>query len=375
MKGMKLAILGTRGVPNYHGGFEQFAEYFSLYMFKNGHDVTVFNSHTHPFQSKEWKGVKIIHRNDPENKIGSVGQFIYDFNCINFCRNTHFDIILQLGYTSSSIWSKLLPSKSLIITNMDGLEWKRSKYNKLVRKFLKFAEALAIKNSDYLISDSIGIQDYIKETYRKDSKFIAYGADVISNTDKASLEQYNIEPFKYNMLIARLEPENNIETILDGITFAKSKETFLVIGKHDTNKFGSYLKNKYKKHSNIQFIGGIYNLDALNNLRFFSKFYFHGHSVGGTNPSLLEAMASGALITANDNIFNKSILKANALYFRNPQDVCNIINDGEYFFKKYKEPFKNNNIQEIKLNFNWELINSQYENYLSSKLKEKNDQA
>lgn len=372
---MKLAILGTRGVPNYHGGFEQFAEYFSLYMFKNGHDVTVFNSHTHPFQSKEWKGVKIIHRNDPENKIGSVGQFIYDFNCINFCRNTHFDIILQLGYTSSSIWSKLLPSKSLIITNMDGLEWKRSKYNKLVRKFLKFAEALAIKNSDYLISDSIGIQDYIKETYRKDSKFIAYGADVISNTDKASLEQYNIEPFKYNMLIARLEPENNIETILDGITFAKSKETFLVIGKHDTNKFGSYLKNKYKKHSNIQFIGGIYNLDALNNLRFFSKFYFHGHSVGGTNPSLLEAMASGALITANDNIFNKSILKANALYFRNPQDVCNIINDGEYFFKKYKEPFKNNNIQEIKLNFNWELINSQYENYLSSKLKEKNDQA
>lgn len=372
---MKLAILGTRGVPNYHGGFEQFAEYFSFHMVKEGHDVTVFNSHTHPFQSKEWKGVKIIHRNDPEDKIGTAGQFIYDLNCIKFCRKEHFDVILQLGYTSSSIWSKLLPSKSLIITNMDGLEWKRSKYNILVRKFLKFAEALAIKNSDYLISDSIGIQDYIKETYRKDSKFIAYGADVISNTDKASLEQYNIDPFKYNMLIARLEPENNIETILDGVSLAKSKETFLVVGKHDSNKFGSYLKNKYKNHSNIQFIGGIYNLNVLNNLRFFSKFYFHGHSVGGTNPSLLEAMASGALIIANDNIFNKSILETNALYFKFNQDVCDVIDNGQYFFEKYKEPFKNNNIQKIKLNFNWELINSQYENYLLSKLKEKDDQA
>ncbi|QFZ54429.1 glycosyltransferase family 1 protein [Oceanihabitans sp. IOP_32] len=368
---MKLAILGTRGIPNNHGGFEQFAEYFSLYMANKGHDISVFNSHTHPYQLKEWNGVKIIHKNDPEDKIGTAGQFIYDLNCIRHCRKEHFDIILQLGYTSSSIWSKLLPKNSIIITNMDGLEWKRSKYKKPVRKFLKIAESLAVKNSDYLVSDSIGIQNYIKKVYNKESKYIAYGADVFNMPDKSVVEQYNVEPYKYNMLIARLEPENNIETILDGVSLAKQKEIILVIGKHDTSKFGSHLKNKYQNQENIKFVGGVYNMNHLNNLRYYSKFYFHGHSVGGTNPSLLEAMASGALIVANDNIFNKSILKLNALYFKEPKNISNIIDDNS-FFEKNKEAFKNNNIKEIKLNFNWNLINSQYENYLFSKLKGNN---
>ncbi|MFV0565533.1 MAG: DUF1972 domain-containing protein [Flavobacteriaceae bacterium] len=366
---MKLAILGTRGIPNNHGGFEQFAEYFSLYMVNKGHDVSVFNTHTHPFQLKEWNGVKIIHKNDPEHKIGTAGQFIYDLNCIKHCRKEHFDIILQLGYTSSSIWSKLLPKKSLIITNMDGLEWKRSKYTKPIRKFLKIAEKLAIKSSDFLISDSIGIQNYITQTYGKDSEYIAYGADVFNCPDELFIKQYNVEPYRYNMLIARLEPENNIESILDGVSLAKTNETFLVIGKHNVSKYGSYLKKKYKAHEHIKFIGGIYNLNHLNNLRYYSRFYFHGHSVGGTNPSLLEAMASGALVVANDNIFNKSILQNNALYFKNSTDICDIINNGTYYFEKSKENFKNNNIEEIKQKFNWDLINFQYESFLMSKIK------
>src|SRR5690554_4197264 len=98
MEKMKIIILGTRGVPNNHGGFEQFAEYFSIYTVRQGHDVSVFNSHTHPYQLKEWHGVKIIHQNDPEDKIGTSGQFLYDFNCIMHCRKEHFDVILQLGY-------------------------------------------------------------------------------------------------------------------------------------------------------------------------------------------------------------------------------------------------------------------------------------
>ncbi|MHA7942479.1 DUF1972 domain-containing protein [Formosa sp. 3Alg 14/1] len=364
---MKLAILGTRGVPNNHGGFEQFAEYFSLYMANKGYDVSVFNSHTHPYQEKEWNGVKIIHKNDPEDKIGTAGQFFYDLNCINHCKSEHFDVILQLGYTSSSIWSKLLPKNSLIVTNMDGLEWKRSKYKKPVRRFLKFAESLAIKSSDFLVSDSIGIQDYIKKTYNKESKYIAYGADAFTTPNEVVLNTYYVKPYNYNMLIARLEPENNIESVLDGAVLANTKEIFLVVGKHDVNKFGAYLKNKYKEHPYIKFVGGIYNLDHLNNLRYFSKLYFHGHSVGGTNPSLLEAMASGALIVANDNVFNKSILKDNALYFKDEKDVCRIMDDA-VLFEKYKKEFKNNNVKEIMLNFNWDLINSQYEEYLLSKL-------
>ena len=178
---MKVAILGTRGIPNYHGGFEQFAEYFSVFLARNGYEVYVYNSHNHPFKENKFKGVNIIHCNDPEDKIGTVGQFLYDLNCILDSRKRNFDIILQLGYTSNSIWHWLLPKKSLIVTNMDGLEWKRSKYSKPVQKFLKYAEKLAVKSSDYLISDSIGIQDYLKEKYKVNSEYIAYGAEVFQN--------------------------------------------------------------------------------------------------------------------------------------------------------------------------------------------------
>jgi len=366
MRKLKIIILGTRGVPNNHGGFEQFAEYFSLYMVNKGHDVSVFNTHSHPYQLKEWNGVKIIHKKDPENSIGTVGQFIYDLNCILHCRKEHFDVILQLGYTSSSVWSKLMPKTSLIITNMDGLEWKRSKYKKPVRIFLKFAESLAIHNSDFLISDSLGIQKYIKDTYSKESTYIAYGADVFSNPCKTVLDKYDVTAGKYNMLIARLEPENNIEVILDGVSSAKTKNIFLVIGKFDTNKFGRYLKEKYKNHKHIKFLGGVYNLDHLNNLRFYSKLYFHGHSVGGTNPSLLEAMASGAFIVANDNIFNKSILKYNALYFKCKEEVTSIIDDASVY-DIHKETFNILNLKQIKTSFSWDLINRQYETFLLSK--------
>ena len=359
---MKIGILGTRGIPNYHGGFEQFAEYFSIYLASQGQEVFVYNSSCHPYKESTFKGVHIIHCYDPENKIGTIGQFIYDFNCILDSRKRSFDIILQLGYTSSSIWRKLLPSKPKIVTNMDGLEWKRSKYSVLVQKFLLYAENLAIKSSDFLISDSVGIKEYLKSKYKKDSKYIAYGAKVFYNPKVEIIRKYDLEPFKYNMLVARLEPENNIETILDGIKISNNKSPFLVVGKHDTNKFGKYLKKKFSKCNNIKFVGAIYDLDILNNLRYFSNLYFHGHSVGGTNPSLLEAMSSNALIVANDNIFNRSILEENALYFNTSNDITTYINScnkSDYTF------ILKNNIKNIEKKFNWNFINNEYLNFIT----------
>ena len=354
---LKIGILGTRGVPNYHGGFEQFAEFFSVYLSQEKHEVYVYNSSSHPYQDKTYKGVNIIHCYDPEDKIGTSGQFIYDLNCILDSRKRKFDVLLQLGYTSSTIWFRLLPSKPLIITNMDGLEWKRSKYSKKVQKFLKYAERLAVKSSDYLISDSIGIQNYLKKTYSVDSEYIAYGAELFDSPDIDLINEYHVEAYNYNMLIARLEPENNIETILDGVALSNNKTTFLVVGKHDVNAFGAYLKKKFKDNTNIKFIGGIYNLEHLNNLRYFSNLYFHGHSVGGTNPSLLEAMSSKALIVANNNEFNQTILKDNAFYFDSAQDVKVHIEGTS----KTNHTIKIQNcFDQINAYFSWDIINKKY---------------
>lgn len=353
---MKIAILGTRGIPNHYGGFEQFAEFFSVYLAGRGHEVYVYNSHNHPHQEKTFRGVNIIHCNDPEHKLGTFGQFIYDFNCIIDSRKRNFDIILQLGYTSNSVWFFLLPKKPVIITNMDGLEWKRSKYSRPVQQFLRFAERLAAMSSDWLIADSIGIQKFLKKQYDKESTYIAYGAHPFTNPDPEVLAAYSLEPYSYNMIMARFEPENNFEMVLDGVAMSNSTTPILVVGNHNT-KYGAYLKNKFKEHSHIRFTGGIYNLPNLNNLRYYSNLYFHGHSVGGTNPSLLEAMASHALVIAHNNDFNRGVLNDNAYYFSSPAEVREILGKVR----------KNDNLHMVEANynaivndFNWEKINGEY---------------
>ncbi|RZL44066.1 MAG: glycosyltransferase family 1 protein [Pedobacter sp.] len=363
---MKIAIIGTRGIPNHYGGFEQFAEYLSLGLVERGHEITVYNSDKHPYQEKSWNGVEIIHCYDPEDKLGTVGQFIYDFNCILDTRKKNFDIILQLGYTSSSVWGWMLPrKKSIVTTNMDGLEWMRSKFSPKVREFLKYAERLGTKYSDYLISDSIGIQAHLQKTYQKNSLFIPYGAHLFLNPNEEFLADYGVSPYYYNMLVARLEPENSIEVILDGVLSSNDQKPFLVIGKHQTT-FGDYLKSKFSDDNRIKFIGGVYNIEVLNNLRYFSNLYFHGHTVGGTNPSLLEAMASQSLIVANRNIFNESILGSDAYYFENFKDISIILdrNNKEGGLDKIK-----NNEEKIRNCYSWPIIINQYEAHFLDILK------
>ncbi|WP_224488216.1 DUF1972 domain-containing protein [Robertkochia flava] len=359
---MKLGIIGTRGIPNNHGGFEQFAEYFSIHMAERGHEVYVYNSHNHPYQDDMFHGVKIIHCYDPEYKIGTAGQFIYDLNCIWDARKRNFDVILQLGYTSSSIWHWLMPKSAKIVTNMDGLEWKRSKYSAKVRRFLKYAEGLAAENSDFLISDSIGIKDHLKKVYGLNSEYIAYGADVFVNPSKMVLDKYGLSPFEYNMLIARLEPENNIETIIKGYIKSQTKRPLLIFG--GLNSYGKLLSEKYGHDERVRFVGPNYNQEELNNLRYYSRFYFHGHSVGGTNPSLLEAMSSNTFIIANDNIFNKAILEEEALYFRNSEDVKGYLDTDQ--FEVLNENFTLKNRYKIKQLYSWDIINNKYESFLLS---------
>lgn len=363
---MKIGIIGSRGIPNHHGGFEQFAEYFSVFLAKQNFDVTVYNSSLHPYKKKTFKNVKIITCKDPEDKLGTAGQFIYDLKCILDSRKRNFDILLQLGYTSSSIWYKLSPKNSIIITNMDGLEWKRSKYNYITKKFLKYAEKLAVTKSDYLIADSIGIKKYLFDSYGNYSKFIAYGATLFNNPEVSSLSKFNLKPYMYNLVIARIEPENNVETIINAAI--TDKYPTLIIGDEEKTKLGRYLKEKFKDNENLRFLGAIYDTELLNNLRYFSRIYFHGHSVGGTNPSLLEAMSSNALIVAHNNEFNKSILKENAFYFDKENDIKIHLNNIKDKLK-YQDII-NDNRKRIEKFYSWDKVNRAYLNYFQNLMNE-----
>ncbi len=356
MQKLRIGILGTRGIPNHYGGFEQFAEYLSLGLVQRGHEVHVYNSSGHPYKEKEWNGVQIIHCADPETKLGTFGQFIYDLNCINDSRKRDFDILLHLGYTSDSIWHWRWPKRTVNMMNIDGMEWKRSKYNKPTRRFLKWAEALAAKNAQVLIADSPKMQEHFSNTYGKKPVYIPYGAEVFTASDSTVPIAYQLEPYRYFLLVARMEPENNIEMILRGWLASAHSYPLLAIG-NINNKFGDYLRTEFH-HPGIQFIGSVYDQRMLNNLRYYSARYFHGHSVGGTNPSLLEAMACQCNIAAHNNVFNKAVLQNGADYFSSAAEVAQIIDrhDG-----RVSDERKQLNIEKIKTIYNIEKNIDDYE--------------
>lgn len=375
---MKIAFISTRGIPNNYGGFEQFAEYISVGLAKRGHEVTVYSPHFHPYKEKTYKGVRIKHIYSPETWMGSsLGSFFYDFASLrDALKRDNFDIIYEAGYTSivpAYIWFDVKNIKyPIFTTNMDGLEYKRTKFNKWVRKFVFWEERMTVKHSHYLIADNMGIYDYYKEKYGKESKFLAYGADVHDDYNPEYLKEFNLIPDSYYLLVARLEPENNIVMAIEGYLASKENgcKPLVIIGKTNT-PHGKELVAQYGREKSIRFMGGIYDFKKLNSIRKFSFAYFHGHSVGGTNPSLLEAMASDCFILANDNIFNRAVLKNNAEYYHTVADVRELLNDIDAVVARDKDNFINGNLKEIRTEYSWEHLVDEHEKYFKWLLAQK----
>lgn len=376
---MKIAFVSVRGIPNNYGGFEQFAEYISVGLAKRGHDVTVYSPSYHPYKGDEYKGVHIKHIYSPETWMGSsVGSFFYDFSSLkDALKNEHFDIIYEAGYTSiipAFIWFNVKEVKDpIVVTNLDGLEYKRTKFNKWVQKFIHWEEKEAVKHSQYLIADNMGIHDYYKSEYGKESKFLAYGADIHTDFNADYLEEFDLKPEEYYILVARLEPENNIVMAIEGYLHSKEngRRPLVIVGKTNT-PHGKELTAKYGNEKGIMFVGGIYDFKKLDSVRHFSKAYFHGHSVGGTNPSLLEAMASGCFVLAHDNIFNRAVLHGNSLYYGSADKVTNLLNDIDGICGKYKKAYTDANIEVIRNEYSWEHLVDLHEEYFKSLLEKAN---
>ena len=375
---MKIAFVSTRGIPNNYGGFEQFAEYISVGMAQRGHEVVVYSPKFHPYQESTYKGVRIKHIYSPETWMGSsVGSFFYDFASLrDALKKEDFDIIYEAGYTSiipAYIWFNVKKRKRPIFTtNMDGLENKRSKFSPMVRRFLDWEEKMAVKYSHYLIADNMGIHDYYKEKYGKESKFLAYGADIHDDFKAEYLEEFGLKSEEYYILIARLEPENNIVMAIEGYLHSKEngRRPLIVVGKTNT-PHGKELVEKYGNERNVEFVGGIYDFKKLDSVRHFSKAYFHGHSVGGTNPSLLEAMAAGCFIFAHDNIFNRAGLKENAFYYPSADKVTEYLNRIDTIAEGSKIQYTARNIEVIRNEYSWESLKDKLEKYFYWLLSQK----
>jgi len=365
---LKIAILGTKGIPNQYGGFEQFAEYLSIGLAQRGHDLTVYAPHFHSYQEKLLAGVKIKHVYCPEKSIGGAAHFIYDYLCLRDAAGENFDIIYEAGYASCALFIRFFKGKRFthrIITNMDGMEWKRSKWNSWVQYITKKSEQIAVRQSDYLVADNLGIKQYIQDTYKTDSVYLPYGADTVDHYDAAIPERYSLKAGEYFLVIARLEPENNVETVIKAYHASKQNIPLVIIGGLGT-KHAKELVKYSAVNPNIIFLGGVYDITALNSLRHFCKAYLHGHSVGGTNPSLLEAMACESFIIAHGNEFNRDVLQGNALFFMDEQQLLSEFLSLDATLAEHKAKFTANNLDQIRTKYDWNKVVDLHEVFFKS---------
>jgi glycosyltransferase involved in cell wall biosynthesis len=231
------------------------------------------------------------------------------------------------------------------------------------------AEKLAVRFSHYHIADSVVIQSYLQNKYAISSEHIPYGAEIHYNEDETLLQEFGVKKHEYYILMARMAAENNIEMILDGFHASSSHRKFLVVGSVN-NKLGKHLVHKFRNDKRIVFTGGIYNHpQKVHSLKYYSALYFHGHSVGGTNPSLLEAMASRAMVAAHDNPFNRAVLHDDAFYFVSWHEVKDIIETTTR--TEQQLAMINNNLTKISEQYNWDTVISKYERFLQRCVVEK----
>lgn len=319
----RIAVVGTQGVPANYGGFESLVENLLGENCPADVEYTVFcSSKDMPLKLKEHKGARLKYVSLHANGSQSV-----PYDMLSMCRCFRgYDVVLVLG-VSGCLFLPVLKTfcKGKIIVNIDGLEHRRAKWGKMARKVLKTSESLAVRFADVIVSDNKGIQDYVTETYGKPSELIAYGGDHVRRTlpddyVDSTLARYGVEKGDYAITVCRIEPENNSHVILEA--FSKAPERKLVfIGNWGHSEWSRNLKEKYSECANIKILDAIYDLDILYALRSNAGIYMHGHSAGGTNPSLVEAMFFGIPIIACDVVYNRETTENCAAYFKNEAEL------------------------------------------------------
>lgn len=315
---MQVNILGIRGVPAAHGGFETFTARFAPYMVQQGHEVVVYcqddDSAFEPFEEDEWQGVRRVHVRP--RSAGAVGTIDFDLQCIrDVAKRPGVDLVLGYNTAIFSIHQRLSSRK--VVMNMDGIEWKRAKWSLPAKGWFYINELLGANLAQVAIADHPEIASHVAKRTRKQPVMIPYGSDVIATADARYLNEIGLAQHEYFVSIARIEPENSILELVQAFSQIEDAGKCVILGKFDDD-------NPYHRavlaaaDERVIFPGPIYEAAKVQALRYFATAYLHGHQVGGTNPSLVEALGSGRPVIAHDNKFNRWTAGGAQLFF---QDV------------------------------------------------------
>jgi len=367
MKKAKVGIIGTVGVPAKYGGFETLAHQLVLNLGQQL-DLTVYSSsksYSKAEQIPTWKGATIKYIPLKANGVQSIFYDIISMiHAMIFC-----DVLLVLGVSGCIFlpFVKIFSTKRIIV-NVDGLEWRRAKWNGWIKKFLIFSEQMAIRFADEIITDNAGLQDYVLAHYGIHSSLIEYGADHVTPvTIQADFAiKYPFLAQKYAFKVCRIEPENNIHLVLEAFKELRHLPLVLV-GNWSHSDYGKQLLAQYSHIPHLHLLAPIYEPRELNTLRSNCSLYIHGHSAGGTNPSLVEAMYLGLPIIAFEVIYNQVTTEFKGAYFKTKADlIANVLSLADLDLQQLGEEMKSI----ANRRYTWAFISHKYKNSLVGKIQQ-----
>lgn len=357
-----LRILGIRGLPAAHGGFETFAEHCALYLVQRGWRVIVYcqEDGSGPITEDVWRGVERVRI--PVRERGVATSVIFDWKAVRHAAQFD-DLCMTLGYNTAAFCARLRLKRIPNVINMDGIEWSRAKWGKVAKLWFWMNDWAGCWLGNHLVADHPEIKNHLMTRVRGDKiTTIAYGADPVLSAPLEPIQKLGLEPRRFLTLIARPEPENSILEVVKGFSARPRGVDLVVLGNYEAgNPFHDAVRAAASPE--VKFLGAIYDKSVVQSLRFHSLLYVHGHQVGGTNPSLVEALGAGNAVIAHDNKFNRWVAGPGARYFEGAQGFDAALTD-----LLAREPditgMGRQSRSRFDAEFTWEKILSDYERLL-----------
>ncbi|MGP9782268.1 DUF1972 domain-containing protein [Glutamicibacter sp. AOP12-B1-11] len=324
---LKISLIGTRGVPARYGGFETAIEEVGRRLVQRGHKVTVYCRGAEPDERESmYLGMELVHL--PALKKRSLETLSHTALSVGHAMFNRPQAALVFNAANSPLLPLLRIAQIPLATHVDGLEWKRAKWGPVGRRYYLICERLAVWWSQALIADARGIADYYTEKFTAETRLITYGAPVIADKPAQRIAELGLESKQYHVVVARFEPENHVEMIVRGYAQSGAKLPLVVIGSAPYAE--EYTQQVHAvANDQVKFLGGVWDQELLDELYAQALVYWHGHSVGGTNPSLLRAIGAGTAVNAFDVNFNREVLLDSGKFFANSAQAAGLFNEAE----------------------------------------------
>jgi len=325
---VSIAMVGTRGVPARYGGFETAVEEIGRRLTARGHHVTVYCRSGNGDPATTYLGMRLVTL--PALRRRSLETLSHSGLSVLHLLRHRTDVALVFNAANAPWLPLLRMARVPVATHVDGLEWKRAKWGRVGKSYYRWAEATSVRWSDALIADAAGIQEYYARSFAVPTTLLTYGAPRIDPTRVERLGEVGLEAGGYHLVVARFEPENHVDLIVDGYVRSAARRPLVVVGSAPyADAYTTRVRACAGGDPRVRFVGGLWDQELLDQLYAGAHTYLHGHSVGGTNPSLLRAIGAGTATIAYDVSFNREVLRTDGAYFSSSDDVAREVEASE----------------------------------------------